>query len=56
MLKEVERELNETRRGFNEYEENLRRKEEKTRSEAIRSIEENLTLSNVSSSDLDPSL
>src|SRR6185503_7014384 len=55
-FKKVERELNETRRGLDEFKENRGQKEEKQRSEAIRSIEKNLTLSNVSISELDSSL
>jgi len=56
MLKEVERKFKETEKGFNEYKENTNRKNEATRSKVIRDIEESLTLSNVSISELDSSL
>jgi curved DNA-binding protein CbpA len=56
MLRKVERDLDEQERRFNEYKERDRQGAEKTRSEAIRSIEENLTSSNVSISELDSSL
>ena len=56
MLEKVRRQFDETERGFNEFKENRRQEEETTRSEAIRSIEENLTSSNVSISELDSSL
>ncbi|CAG8589362.1 6395_t:CDS:2 [Paraglomus brasilianum] len=56
MLEKVRRQFDETERGFNEFKENRRQEEEKVRSEAVRSIEENLTSSNVSISELDSSL
>ena len=56
MFEEVEREFKETKREFYEYKENKKQEDKAARSEAIRKIEEDLTSSNVSVSELDSSL
>nr|CAG8433662.1 12624_t:CDS:2 [Entrophospora candida] len=56
MFEEVEREFKETKREFYEYKENKKQEDKAARSKAIRDIEEALTLSNVSISELDSSL
>src|SRR4051794_40604194 len=56
MFNEAEGRFKETQREFYEFEENKKREDEVTRSEAIRKIEEALASSNVSISELDSSL
>ena len=56
MLREVEKNLDKIGKDLDEQEESLNREQERLWSEAIRNMEENLSLSGVSSSELDPSL
>ncbi|CAG8725482.1 12995_t:CDS:2, partial [Cetraspora pellucida] len=56
MMAEMEKDLDRMEEDLNNAEENLKQEQERVWGEAIRNMEENLTLSGVSASDLDSSL